>query len=117
MFTPQEAKQHSMGAFHHQTQGDGGAHRLVSYPRPWMFSIRLPLRHALPLAAIPLRAALLLLALLAFGDKMHFFAEGLRNTLSNHAFVKAADQLLNGFTVTSFYMHSILAVQASFQTK
>ncbi len=82
-----------------------------------MFSIRLTLRRALSLTAISLRAALLLLALLALGDKMHLFAEGLRDPLGDHAFVKAADQLLNGFTVTSFYMHSILAVQASFQMK
>jgi hypothetical protein len=89
------------------TQADGGAHRLVAIPRPAVHALGLTLLGAFPLAAIPLGAALLLLALFALGDKVHFFAKSFRDPLGDDAFVKASNQLLDGLTFTSLDMHSI----------
>ncbi len=90
---------------------------MVSSPRPFLFARVLTLRRALPLAAISLRAALLLLALLAPRNKVHFFAESFCDPLSDHALVKAADKLFYGFTIASFYMHSVRAVCQSSQMR
>jgi hypothetical protein len=80
---------------------------LVAIPRPAVHALRLTLLGAFPLAAIPLGAALLLLALFALGDKVHFFAKSFRDPLGDDAFVKASNQLLDGLTFTSLDMHSI----------
>jgi hypothetical protein len=82
---------------------------MVSSPRPSIVARVLALCRALPLAAISLRAALLLLALLAARNKVHLFAVGFCDPLSDHALVKAADKLLYGFTIASFYMHDVRA--------
>lgn len=36
---------------------------------------------------------------------MHLFAIGLGDSLGNNAFIKAANQLFNTFTISSFYTH------------
>jgi len=77
----------------------------VAFPRPATIHPWLTLLGAFPLAAIPLCAALLLLALLALGDKVHLFAIGFCDPLGDDAFVEASNQLLDGLTFTSLYMH------------
>ena len=62
--------------------------------------------NAFALAAIALGSALLFFALLALRYEEHLFAKRFGDPLRNNAFIEASQQLLNGFTVSSFYFHS-----------
>jgi hypothetical protein len=57
------------------------------------------------LAAVALGAATFLFALFAFGNKMHFLAEGLGDALGNDNLVESTEQLVNSLAFTSFYSH------------
>jgi hypothetical protein len=45
--------------------------------------------------------------LLTFRDEVHLLTIGFGDPLSNHNLVKAAQQLIDGFTVASLYSHKI----------
>ncbi len=83
-----------------------GGYAYGANPPPCL-TTTLALQLAFALAAVPLRTALFLLALLAFGDKVHLFAKRFGDPLCDYAFVEAANKLFDRFAVTSFYAHSI----------
>jgi hypothetical protein len=60
------------------------------------------------LAPVTLGTASLLFALLALRDEVHLLTIGLRDSLRDDPFIKAADQLLDRFAITSFYTHTVL---------
>jgi hypothetical protein len=65
--------------------------------------VLIALRHLL--APVTLGTTPLLFALLALGDEVHLLAKSLRDSLGDNALIKAADELLDGFAVTTFNTH------------
>jgi hypothetical protein len=58
-------------------------------------------------SAITLGAAALFLALLALRDEMHLLPVGFGDSFGYYAFVEPAQQLLDGFSITSFDFHAL----------